>query len=351
MATYLTSNIFSDINISGNCTIQGSMSSGNPVMFRNKLYNGNFQIWQRNTTFTGIGTNTYTADRWATPINAGAGSTLTVSRSTSVPSGAGFNYSLQIVTAATSGAPSLIEQRVEAVNASDLVNGTYVTVSFWAIQTSPASFITLNTQILYPSTTDTWTAQNNAGSPSVVGNTLTGSWAYYRATFQVNTALVATNGLSVQFWAAAITASTTILITGVQLERGQVATPFEVRPYAIELQMCQRYYYQWNSTFAYGVLGYATAINSANAILAVPFPVQMRAAVSSYGNFSSSAFSAFSTQGPSWGTFSAISTVTDGNSLNMGQIILTFSAATTGQSIQVRANGSTTAYVAWNAEL
>lgn len=40
MATYLTSNIFSDINISGNCTIQGTMSSGNPFTFKNALYNG-----------------------------------------------------------------------------------------------------------------------------------------------------------------------------------------------------------------------------------------------------------------------------------------------------------------------
>ena len=34
----------------------------------------------------------------------------------------------------------------------------------------------------------------------------------------------------------------TILITGVQLEKGLVATPFEVRPYATELALCQRYY-------------------------------------------------------------------------------------------------------------
>jgi len=31
-------------------------------------------------------------------------------------------------------------------------------------------------------------------------------------------------------------------ITGVQLELGSVATPFEVRPYPVELQICKRYY-------------------------------------------------------------------------------------------------------------
>jgi len=273
MATYLTSNIFSDLNISGNCIVQGSMSTGNPVMFRNKLYNGNFQIWQRNTTFTSIGTNTYTADRWVTPINAGAGSPLTVSRSTNVPSASGFNYSLQIVTAATSGAPSLIEQRIEAVNTADLVNGTYVTVSFWAIQTSPATFITLNTQLLYPTVADTFSSTSSIG---IVGNTLTGSWAYYRATIQVNTALVATNGLSVQFWAASITAATTILIAGVQLEKGRVATPFEFRPYATELQLCQRYYFQIQPTSPFGLFGQGISSSTTGAEIFINYPVTLR---------------------------------------------------------------------------
>jgi hypothetical protein len=34
----------------------------------------------------------------------------------------------------------------------------------------------------------------------------------------------------------------TVDFTGVQLEKGSVATPFEVRPFATELALCQRYY-------------------------------------------------------------------------------------------------------------
>jgi len=273
-----------DVYGSMNCA---TVSSSTGLMFRNRLYNGNFQIWQRNTTFTGIGTNTYTADRWVTPINAGAGSTLTVSRQTNVPSGRGFNYSLQIVTAATTGAPSLIEQRIEAVNTADLVNGTYVTVSFWAIQTSPATFITLNTQLLYPTVADTFSSVSSIG---IVGNVLTGSWAYYTATILVNTASVATNGMSVQFWAASITAATTILIAGVQLEKGTVATPYEFRPYPIELQLCYRYYYQITALTSGGNpqsrinWGIAYVRSSGNASIYYSLPVPMRVQPTFFNN-------------------------------------------------------------------
>jgi len=41
----------------------------------------------------------------------------------------------------------------------------------------------------------------------------------------------------------------TILLTGVQLEKGLVATPFEVVPYGTALALCQRYFCK---TFPYG---------------------------------------------------------------------------------------------------
>jgi hypothetical protein len=327
-------------------------------MFRNKIYNGTFQIWQRNTTFSGIGINTYTADRWSTPNNAGAGSTLTISRSTNVPSGAGFNYSMQIVTAATTGAPSLIEQRIEAVNVSDLVNGSYVTVSFWAIQTSPATFITLNTQLLYPTTADTYPGSTSVGT---VGNVLTGSWAYYRATIPVNTALVSTNGLLLQFWAAAITASTTILIAGVQLEKGRVATPFEFRAYSEELMLCQRYYYQLTSplpgtpfpTSILASFGTAVGIGSTGFWLTVILPVPMRPV--SYTITTSTPASSWQIFNGASIAVASISAQTD--SYTPTTLILNCTAAsstTAGGAYIMRTNtltGTTIAYIGVSAEL
>jgi hypothetical protein len=318
-----------------------TVSSSTGLMFRNRLYNGNFQIWQRNTTFTGIGTNTYTADRWVTPINAGAGSTLGVSRQTNVPSAAGFNYSMQIVTTATTGAPSLIEQRIEAVNTADLVNGTYVTVSFWAIQTSPATFITLNTQLLYPSVADTWTTQNNAGA-TTVGNVLSGSWAYYRAVIQISTASVATNGLSVQFWTPAITAATTVLIAGVQVEKGQVATPFEVRPFATELALCQRYYTQWGPTTGSQRFGLGTN-NGTITYLILNYLVTMRIPPTAISVSSPSHFNILGGAAPTTITI-------DNTSTTIGSVALNY-ASSVGSGATLVYGASALAYIGLSSEL
>jgi hypothetical protein len=62
----------------------------------------------------------------------------------------------------------------------------------------------------------------------------------------------------------------TFYITGVQLEAGSVATPFERRPYGTELALCQRYYQMLGGLITdYGIAGRTSA-----AIW--QFPVQMR---------------------------------------------------------------------------
>ena len=56
----------------------------------------------------------------------------------------------------------------------------------------------------------------------------------------------------------------------VQLEEGSVATPFENRPYGLELSLCQRYYQTW--------LGFLDTYNQTGqqVRIAVPFRVSMR---------------------------------------------------------------------------
>jgi uncharacterized protein YpuA (DUF1002 family) len=74
--------------------------------------------------------------------------------------------------------------------------------------------------------------------------------------------------------------------TGVQLEKGLVATPFEVRPYATELALCQRYYSNvsiiTNQTVAVATAGNSTCY----IVLPVPVPLRGTPAIATTGGFS-----------------------------------------------------------------
>ena len=88
-----------------------------------------------------------------------------------------------------------------------------------------------------------------------------GAWASagYR-TAAGETQLVATNGA-------------TFYLTGVQLELGKVATPFEHRSYGEELALCQRYFWKIigsKPTF------YAFQYVSSHKFMIIQFPVEMR---------------------------------------------------------------------------
>jgi hypothetical protein len=74
-------------------------------------------------------------------------------------------------------------------------------------------------------------------------------------------------------------------ITGIQLEVGSVATPFEHRSYGEELALCERYYYQswgsgaWASNIGPGYAGQVLpAANNSSSQGTCSFPVAMRAA-------------------------------------------------------------------------
>jgi len=82
------------------------------------------------------------------------------------------------------------------------------------------------------------------------------------------------------------TNDSTLEITGVQLEVGSVATDFEFRSFAKELELCKRYFLKWNKTgssrYTYSG-GYSS--HATSAFIDVTFNPEMRAAPTA-GSFS-----------------------------------------------------------------
>ena len=220
-------------------------ASGAEFGMRNRIINGAMSVWQRGTSFSvSTTTVTYGADRWGIYQPSGTG---VITQDTDAP--AGFKYSLKAVGAGTD-----ILQRIESVNVTDL-SGSTVTVSFWIKQTVGAGAGSISAQLQYAGSADNWSAPTVISTQTI---TPTAAWAQYSLTF-VGLPSNVTNGLALNIFPTSGGSSSTFFVTGIQLEKGPVATPFEFRPYGTELALCQRYYQTDNAENTYLVaLGYYT---------------------------------------------------------------------------------------------
>jgi hypothetical protein len=110
--------------------VQVANLNGGPLAgFRNRIINGNFDFWQRGTSFTG---NEYGADRW---VNSRAGTTHTATRQaftlgqTDVPGEPTYFCRTIVASVAGAGNNSILLQKIEDVRT---FAGQQVTISFWA---------------------------------------------------------------------------------------------------------------------------------------------------------------------------------------------------------------------------
>lgn len=196
----------------------------NNTTFRNRIINGAMQVWQRGTSFTlSSGVTTYTADRWYVNTTGGAG---VVSQTGTLGA-----YSLRL-TGASGVTSGFIGQKIESVNIADCAGSTVT----YKIRASSSTLTSLTWYARNPNT------QDNYGAVTLITSgviNITSTPTDYL--FQIALPSGAANGLEVYFAFGAFT-SGILDITGVQLEKGTVATPFEQRLYGTELQLCQRYY-------------------------------------------------------------------------------------------------------------
>jgi hypothetical protein len=220
--------------------VSGTVVMSSPFTFRNRIINGAFQIWQRGTTtsFAFVQSNQaqpyYLADRWT--VN----NFNSAIQSSNVPANTGLQYSLEF-SATSTLTYAYASQRIESANCQDLVS-SQVTLSFWALNVAGSAnfyveFQTANSVDNFSSTTQL--AALAGGQFAIPAQ---GVWNRYVVTVPAS-AMVASiaNGLEIRF-VRDNTAVSTTRITGVQLEAGPVATPFERLPYGQILQLSQRYY-------------------------------------------------------------------------------------------------------------
>ena len=281
-----------------NLAVIGSIADTS-LGFRNRIINGNMVIDQRNAGAAVTANGAYPVDRFL--VTHSFDGTVSAQRSTVAP--AGFTNSLGFTVSSPDtsiGATQFygFRQRIEGFNTADLGWGAAgaqtVTLSFWVRSSITGTYgATLSNSAdnrLYPTsytvnsantweqktitvpgdTTGTWLTDNNTGLQVqfwlALGSTYQGTtnaWtasAIYGPTGMVN--WTGTNGA-------------TFYITGVQLEAGTVASPFEQIDYGRELMMCQRYCWAFgnsdNSVFG---AGYETA---AFGRTVAALPVVMRA--------------------------------------------------------------------------
>lgn len=363
-----------------NTSLLGSYGAqdNSSLLFRNKVINGDMRIDQRNSG-AAVTTEAYCLDRWRTLMSTATVFSAQQNAGSITPPVGYSNYlgcTVTNVVTPTAAQRWSIQQAVEGFNVADLAWGTAnaqsITVSFWArssltgtfggvirnsagnrsypftYSVSAANTWEYKTVIIPGDTTGTWLTNNGIGLALVfslgAGSSLVGaagSWAgsdLWSATGSVN--VVSTNGA-------------TLYITGVQLEAGPTATPFERRPYSVELGMCQRYCFVNRATGTAPYARYSLG-ECENAVVCSGFiylPVQMRTTPVIGGTSAAATFGVYSAS-----TLTACSQIpqiaADGSTVNSAQIqFIVASGLVAGRAGQLLSNNSTSSYIILSAEL
>jgi hypothetical protein len=248
--------------------LAGSAQAGG-ITGKNLIINGAMTVNQRGDK-TGMTGDDYQIDRFKFGI--GSLGTWSSSQSTTAPDGFGYSLKLDCTTADASPAASdtlYLYTRFEGQNLQQIKKGTAsaksLTLSFWC-RCNKTGDIQVNLR--------------DADNTRQVGATVTinsaDTWEYKTITFPPDTTGAFTNdnnwSMSVEWWldsgsdfkggavptaweaavntdravaetlALGDNTSNEFYLTGIQLEVGEQATPFEHRSYGDELARCQRYF-------------------------------------------------------------------------------------------------------------
>jgi hypothetical protein len=247
------------------------------VAGKNKIINGDFTVAQRGTSFSNPATGAFSLDRWSCTYG-GAITTWAISQQSFTPGAAPvagyespFFYRSSITTIGT-GSDIDHGQKIEDVRT---FAGQTVTLSFYAKADSSRTSLIYFVQVF-----------GTGGSGAVVTSTtnisVTTSWQRFSATFAIPSISGKTVGTGSYLLPSIrqVAASGSVLdIWGVQVEAGNVATPFTTASGSLggELALCQRYYFRTSSAVSFGAVSTVAWAQTASLTEAiVRLPVTMR---------------------------------------------------------------------------
>jgi len=255
----------------------GAVYDSGALSNRNLIINGAMQVAQRGTSFTTVTDSTYTLDRFN--YRKGNDGEVTITQDSSAPDGFSNSLKIDVTTADTSIAASqfaILEYNVEAQDLQRLAFGTSgaknFTLSFYVKSNKTGTYAVNISQTDNSSKQATLTYTINSAN----------TWERKSLTFTGDTSGVINDdngiGFLMYWWLAAGSTfnsgstsatfqtysnanhaagqavnllddtSNEWLITGIQLEVGSEATPFEHRSFDEEFRRCSRYYQHSNST-------------------------------------------------------------------------------------------------------
>jgi hypothetical protein len=236
----------------------------------NAIINGSFNVWQRGASFVSAVHTSYHADRWS--YNKIGAMVHGIYRSDDVPTvaqaGVLYPYSLHLDcsvadAAIAVGDQCVLHQKIEGYRFRPIAQQS-MTLSFWvkASKTGTYCVALVNgggdrsyVAEYVVSAADTWEFE----TITVTASPAAGTWDYTTSvgldvyftlaaggtfqttpnTWQTGAYVATSNQVN-----ACDSAANNFRITGVQLEKGTVASPFTTRSYDEELHLCKRYYQQ-----------------------------------------------------------------------------------------------------------
>ena len=324
--------VFADSSASTGLRWQPHIEAG-----KNLLINSGFDVWQRGTSATGSGFQS--ADRWWFYVDSG---TMTASReSTIVP--AGSTYSMKI-TANSAGTKVFMGQPVETQNAIRFAGQTIT----YSAQVAASTSVGIDLFVQWSSNTD-----NAAGGIwTTITATSGGSATPTSTTFVTASGVYAipSNAKSLRFGfqhTNTVASGVAIYIGNVQAEIGSVATAFSraAGTLAGELSLCQRYYWRAGGDSVFQYFGMGSFYSSTGAYIQLLPPVTLRTAPSALEYSTLQTYDFSSTQ-----TITNITMAVQSKALTMLDVTLS-SGGTQFRPNLLRANNSTSAYIALSAEL